>query len=119
MSHVTPSFFEGTEKKFELVLEASAPSLRARGKAFWRRIAGNHDVQLIYVSARDGVSTSKVKKDIELLMRERRRKRIIRIARRTPSHIRLPAPMTADIHPDHRCRPRIHTLRVHYLHRLR
>jgi putative ABC transport system permease protein len=42
-------------------------------RTFWRRIAGNRDVQLIYVSARDGVSTSKVKHDIELLMRERRR----------------------------------------------
>ena len=42
-------------------------------RTFWRRIAGNQDVQLIYVSARDGVSTSKVKRDIEILMRERRR----------------------------------------------
>jgi putative ABC transport system permease protein len=42
-------------------------------RTFWRRIAGNQDVQLIYVSAREGVSTSKVKRDIELLMRERRR----------------------------------------------
>jgi putative ABC transport system permease protein len=42
-------------------------------RTYWRRIAGNQDVQLIYVSARDGVSTSKVKRDIEILMRERRR----------------------------------------------
>jgi putative ABC transport system permease protein len=42
-------------------------------RTFWRRIAGNQDVQLIYVSAREGVSTSKVQRDIELLMRERRR----------------------------------------------
>lgn len=42
-------------------------------RTFWRRIAGNQDVQLIYVSARDGVSTQKVQRDIELLMRERRR----------------------------------------------
>ena len=42
-------------------------------RTFWRRIAGNQDVQMIYVSARDGVSTTKVKRDIELLMRERRR----------------------------------------------
>ena len=42
-------------------------------RTFWRRIAGNQDIQLIYVSARDGVSTSKVQRDIESLMRERRR----------------------------------------------
>jgi putative ABC transport system permease protein len=42
-------------------------------RAFWRRLAGNQDVQMIYVSAREGVSTSKVQRDIELLMRERRR----------------------------------------------
>ena len=38
-----------------------------------RRIAGNTDVNSIYVSAQDGVSTAKVKQDIERLMRERRR----------------------------------------------
>lgn len=38
-----------------------------------RRIAGNTDVRSIYVSAQDGVSTEKVKKDIERLMRELRR----------------------------------------------
>ncbi len=42
-------------------------------RTFWRRVAGNQDVQMIYVSARDGASTSKVQRDIELLMRERRR----------------------------------------------
>jgi len=42
-------------------------------RTFWRRIAGKQDVQLIYVSAREGVSTSKVQRDLELLMRERRR----------------------------------------------
>ena len=42
-------------------------------RAFWRRVAGNQDVQMIYVSAREGASTSKVQRDIELLMRERRR----------------------------------------------
>jgi putative ABC transport system permease protein len=41
-------------------------------RAFQRRIAGNTDVSVIYVSARDGVSTEKVKQDIERLMRERR-----------------------------------------------
>jgi putative ABC transport system permease protein len=42
-------------------------------RTFWRRVAGNQDVQMIYVSAREGVSTKKVQRDIELLMRERRR----------------------------------------------
>jgi len=41
-------------------------------RAFQRRIAGNTDVSVIYVSARDGVSTEKVKQGIERLMRERR-----------------------------------------------
>ncbi len=41
-------------------------------RAFQRRIAGNADVGSIYVSAKDGVSTEKVKSDIERLMRERR-----------------------------------------------
>jgi putative ABC transport system permease protein len=38
-----------------------------------RRIAGNADVSVISVSARDGVSTEKVQRDIEQLLRERRR----------------------------------------------
>lgn len=37
-----------------------------------RRIAGNSDVDLIYISAIDGFSTEKVKGDIERLLRERR-----------------------------------------------
>lgn len=37
-----------------------------------RRIAGNTDIEAIYVSAKDGVSTEKVKDDILHLMRERR-----------------------------------------------
>ncbi len=41
-------------------------------RAVQRRIAGSTDVDTIYVSARDGVSTTKVKNDIERLMRERR-----------------------------------------------
>ena len=41
--------------------------------AFQRRIAGNQDVATIYLSAKDGVSTEKIKKDVEILMRERRR----------------------------------------------
>ncbi|MFZ7111453.1 MAG: ABC transporter permease [Desulfatiglandales bacterium] len=42
-------------------------------KAFQRRLSGNRDIPGIYVSAWDGVSTEKVKKDIERLMRDRRR----------------------------------------------
>ena len=42
-------------------------------RALQRRIAGHRKVATIYVSARDGVSTGKVQKDIERLMRERRR----------------------------------------------
>jgi len=41
-------------------------------RAFQRRIAGNTDVSVIYVSAQDGVSTEKVKQGIERLMHERR-----------------------------------------------
>nr|WP_295463947.1 ABC transporter permease [Mesorhizobium sp.] len=41
-------------------------------RTFQRRMAGNSDVDTILVSARDGVATSKVKGDIERLMRERR-----------------------------------------------
>ncbi len=42
-------------------------------RTFQRRIAGDTDVRAIYVSAKDGISTEKVKSDIERLMRERRR----------------------------------------------
>ncbi|MFL6619602.1 MAG: ABC transporter permease, partial [Povalibacter sp.] len=38
-----------------------------------RRIAGNADVNSILVSARDGVSTSKVQRDLESLLRDRRK----------------------------------------------
>jgi putative ABC transport system permease protein len=41
-------------------------------RTFHRRIAGNTDVRTIYVSARDGVETSKVQADIEWFLRERR-----------------------------------------------
>ncbi len=41
-------------------------------RTFWRRVAGNQDVSLIQVSAREGVDTDRAKRDIELLMRERR-----------------------------------------------
>jgi putative ABC transport system permease protein len=42
-------------------------------RTFWRRISGNQDVSMIQISARDGVSTARVKKDVELILRERRR----------------------------------------------
>ncbi len=41
-------------------------------RTFHRRISGNQDVNLIQVSVRDGVSTTRVQQDIERLMRERR-----------------------------------------------
>jgi len=41
-------------------------------RTFQRRIAGNQDVSLIQVSARDGVSTDLVKQKLEALMRVRR-----------------------------------------------
>ena len=50
-----------------------------------RRITGNTDINTIMVSARDGVSTSKVQKDIEALMRERRR---IAIGKEDDFHVR-------------------------------
>jgi putative ABC transport system permease protein len=40
---------------------------------FQRRVAGSTDIGTILVSARNGFSTDKVKKDIEQLLRERRR----------------------------------------------
>lgn len=41
-------------------------------RAFRRRIAGNRDVDSIFVSVRDGASPVRAKADIERLMRERR-----------------------------------------------
>jgi putative ABC transport system permease protein len=41
-------------------------------RTFQRRIAGNTDVNTIYVSARDGVDTLRIQGDIERLLRERR-----------------------------------------------
>lgn len=41
-------------------------------RTFQRRVAGNVDVNLIYVAVREGVATDKIIRDIELLMRERR-----------------------------------------------
>ena len=42
-------------------------------RAFFRRIAGNTDVTTIFVSANEGVETEKIQRDIERLMRDRRR----------------------------------------------
>jgi putative ABC transport system permease protein len=41
-------------------------------KTFQRRIAGNRDLNSIYISALNGVDTEEVERDITLLMRERR-----------------------------------------------
>jgi putative ABC transport system permease protein len=42
-------------------------------RTFQRRIAGDQDVDLIYVAVREGIEPVKAKADIEMLMRERRR----------------------------------------------
>ncbi|MBX4924903.1 ABC transporter permease [Rhizobium binae] len=42
-------------------------------KVFQRRISGNSNVPQIIISARDGVSTTKVQADVENLLRERRK----------------------------------------------
>lgn len=42
-------------------------------RTYWRRVAGNQDVNRIRISARDGYATATVQRDIENLMRERRR----------------------------------------------
>jgi len=63
------------------VLEAKGQSTMGRDqddlilmplRTFQRRIAGNQDIGFIQVSVKDGASTEKAEKDIELLMRERR-----------------------------------------------
>ena len=41
-------------------------------RAVQRRFLGNQDIQTIFISARDGVSTAKVRRDVTLLMRELR-----------------------------------------------
>lgn len=41
-------------------------------RTFQRRISGNQEISLITLSAREGVSTTKVQRDVERLMRERR-----------------------------------------------
>ena len=41
-------------------------------RTFQRRVAGNTDIGMILMSARDGVSTAKVKGDLQALFRERR-----------------------------------------------
>jgi putative ABC transport system permease protein len=41
-------------------------------RAYWRQVAGNRNVEMIQVSARDGYPTARVQSDIEGLFRERR-----------------------------------------------
>ena len=41
-------------------------------RAFQQRIAGNHDITMVFATARAGRSTSSLKSQIELLLRERR-----------------------------------------------
>jgi putative ABC transport system permease protein len=42
-------------------------------RTFQRRISGNQDIRMIQVSVRDGIATEKAVRDIENLLRERRR----------------------------------------------
>jgi putative ABC transport system permease protein len=42
-------------------------------RTFQRRVSGNQDASMIMASVRDGVSAEKVRRDIRLLLRERRR----------------------------------------------
>lgn len=42
-------------------------------RTFQRRLAGNANISMFYVSAKDGVDTGKVQADIERLLRERRK----------------------------------------------
>lgn len=42
-------------------------------KSYQRRIAGNDEIATIFISAKDGISTSRVRDDITELMKERRR----------------------------------------------
>jgi putative ABC transport system permease protein len=42
-------------------------------KAFQRRVIGNRNVNVVYVSARDGAATERVQGEIETLLRERRK----------------------------------------------
>jgi putative ABC transport system permease protein len=41
-------------------------------RTFHRRVAGNQDVSLIQISVKDGISTDKVQRETERLLRERR-----------------------------------------------
>jgi putative ABC transport system permease protein len=41
-------------------------------RTFQRRVAGNQDIDAIYIAVKEGVGTDKVQRDIERLMRERR-----------------------------------------------
>ena len=42
-------------------------------RAFQRRVSGNRDISSMFIAAKDGVSTAKVQRDVERLLRERRR----------------------------------------------
>jgi len=41
-------------------------------RTFWRRISGNQDITSIQVSARDGIPTARVQREVTQLLRERR-----------------------------------------------
>lgn len=47
MTQDNASFFEGTEKKVELVVDSSVPSLRGRGDAFWEAVVERSGAQIL------------------------------------------------------------------------
>jgi putative ABC transport system permease protein len=42
-------------------------------RTFQRRVSGNRDISSMFIAGKDGVSTTKVQRDVERLLRERRR----------------------------------------------
>lgn len=50
-----PTFFEGPEKKLELVLTPGQPSLRARGRDFWEKVVEASRAQVLNVLSNDQV----------------------------------------------------------------
>ena len=53
MQGSVPSFFEGTEKKVELVVDPSSPSLRGRGPEYWQRVVEAAGAEILSVVSND------------------------------------------------------------------
>lgn len=49
----TLPFFEGTEKKVELVVDSGLPSLRGRGEAYWAGVASRAGAQVLSRTSND------------------------------------------------------------------